>query len=232
MSITHHYTIFETAKGFCAMAWGENGIAGFRLPGETAQETRNAMLRRLPSAVEAEPSVRIGQVIERVRTYFAGDAADFSDLALDLSGQTDLYRRIYDATRRLGWGKATTYGTLAGELDLGAAGAWPVVTWLRALRASGVQNRVRIGMAGPASIPALMKFAKRCGVRASANGFARHAASIGRLLTRATPAEAVNDLAEAAAAENLGQIASHFYSFGGLVQASKWVRDAKNGVIA
>lgn len=110
--------------------------------------------------------------------------------------------------------------------------AWPVVTWLRALRASGVQNRVRIGMAGPASIPALMKFAKRCGVRASANGFARHAASIGRLLTRATPAEAVNDLAEAAAAENLGQIASHFYSFGGLVQASKWVRDAKNGVIA
>ena len=126
MSITHHYTIFETAKGFCAMAWGENGIAGFRLPGETAQETRNAMLRRLPSAVEAEPSVRIGQVIERVRTCFAGDAADFSDLALDLSGQTDLYRRIYDATRRLGWGKATTYGTLAGELDLGAAGAWTI----------------------------------------------------------------------------------------------------------
>jgi len=110
--------------------------------------------------------------------------------------------------------------------------AWPVVTWLRALRASGIRNRVRIGMAGPASIPALLKFAQRCGVRASANGFARHAASIGRLLARATPAEAVNDLAEAAASENLGEIASHFYSFGGLVQASKWVRDAKNGVIA
>lgn len=110
--------------------------------------------------------------------------------------------------------------------------AWPVVTWLRALRASGVRNRVRIGMAGPASIPALLKFAQRCGVRASANGFARHATSIGKLLTRATPAEVVNDLAEAAASENLGQIASHFYSFGGLAQTSKWVRDAKHGVIA
>lgn len=110
--------------------------------------------------------------------------------------------------------------------------AWPVVTWLRALRASGVRNRVRIGMAGPASIPSLLKFAQRCGVRASANGFARHASSIGRLLTRATPAEVVNDLAEAAASENLGEIASHFYSFGGLAQASKWVRDAKNGLIA
>lgn len=110
--------------------------------------------------------------------------------------------------------------------------AWPVVTWLRALRASGIHNRVRIGMAGPASIPALLKFAQRCGVRASAKGFARHAGSIGKMLARATPAEMVNELAEAAASENLGEIAAHFYSFGGLVQAAKWVRDAKNGTIA
>jgi methylenetetrahydrofolate reductase (NADPH) len=109
--------------------------------------------------------------------------------------------------------------------------AWPVVTWLRALRASGIHNQVRIGMAGPASIPSLIKFAQRCGVRASAKGFARHATSIGKLLTRATPADVVNELAEAAASENLGAIAAHFYSFGGLAQASKWVRDAKSGKI-
>jgi methylenetetrahydrofolate reductase (NADPH) len=109
--------------------------------------------------------------------------------------------------------------------------AWPVVTWLRALRASGIQNQVRIGMAGPASIPSLIKFAQRCGVRASAKGFARHATSIGKLLTRATPADVVNELAEAAASENLGDIAAHFYSFGGLAEASKWVRDAKSGKI-
>jgi methylenetetrahydrofolate reductase (NADPH) len=109
--------------------------------------------------------------------------------------------------------------------------AWPVVTWLRALRASGVHNQVRIGMAGPASIPSLLKFAQRCGVRASAKGFVRHASSIGKLLSRATPAEVVNDLAEAAGSEKLGEIASHFYSFGGLAQTSKWVRDAKRGTI-
>jgi methylenetetrahydrofolate reductase (NADPH) len=107
--------------------------------------------------------------------------------------------------------------------------AWPVVTWLRALRASGINNPVRIGMAGPASIPSLLRFAQRCGVRASAKGFARHAGSIGKLLTRATPADIVQDLAEAAAAEDLGEIAAHFYSFGGLAQAAKWVRDAKSG---
>lgn len=109
--------------------------------------------------------------------------------------------------------------------------AWPVVTWLRALRMSGIANPVRIGMAGPASIPSLIRFAQRCGVRASAKGFARHASSIGKLLTRATPAEIVQDLAEAAAAEPLGEIAAHFYSFGGLAQAAKWVRDAKRGKI-
>jgi methylenetetrahydrofolate reductase (NADPH) len=109
--------------------------------------------------------------------------------------------------------------------------AWPVVTWLHALRASGIDQPVRIGLAGPASIPSLIKFAQRCGVRASAKGFARHAGSIGKLLTRATPAEIVQGLAEAAAAENLGEIAAHFYSFGGLAQAAKWVRDAKLGKV-
>jgi methylated-DNA-[protein]-cysteine S-methyltransferase len=126
MSDFQRYAIFETARGVCAIAWGAIGISGFRLPGESAQETRRAMLRRLPAGVEAEPSAEIGQVLDRVRTYFVGDATDFSDLRLDLSGQTDLYRRIYDATRRLGWGKATTYGTLAGELELGPAGAWTI----------------------------------------------------------------------------------------------------------
>jgi methylenetetrahydrofolate reductase (NADPH) len=107
--------------------------------------------------------------------------------------------------------------------------AWPVVTWLHALRTSGISHPVRIGMAGPASIPSLIRFAQRCGVRASAKGFARHASSIGKLLTRATPAEVVQDLAEAVATESLGEIAAHFYSFGGLAQAAKWVRDAKQG---
>jgi methylenetetrahydrofolate reductase (NADPH) len=109
--------------------------------------------------------------------------------------------------------------------------AWPVISWLRALRASGIRNTVRIGMAGPASIPSLLRFAQRCGVRASARGFARHATSIGRLLGRATPADMVRDLAEAAASEQLGSIATHIYSFGGLPQAAKWIQNAQQGQI-
>jgi len=109
--------------------------------------------------------------------------------------------------------------------------AWPVVTWLRALRASGIQHRVRIGMAGPANIGSLLKFAQRCGVRASAKGFARHGSLVGGLLAGTTPAEIVNELAEAAASEKLGEIATHIYSFGGLVAAAKWARDARYGTV-
>lgn len=109
--------------------------------------------------------------------------------------------------------------------------AWPVVTWLRALRASGIHHRVRVGMAGPARISSLLKFAQRCGVRASAKGFARHGASVGKLLGGTTPAEIVNELAEAAASERLGEIATHIYSFGSLAAAVKWTRDARYGTI-
>jgi methylated-DNA-[protein]-cysteine S-methyltransferase len=126
MLTTHRYAIFETARGFCALAWSDTGISGFRLPADTAEETRRAMLGRLPSGLEVAPSPEVGQVIERVRTYFLGELTDFSDLPLDLSVQTDLLRQIYIATRRLCWGSTTTYGALAGELELGPAGAWTV----------------------------------------------------------------------------------------------------------
>ncbi|MBX9469601.1 MAG: methylated-DNA--[protein]-cysteine S-methyltransferase [Rhizobium sp.] len=126
MAAFHRYAVFETHGGICAIAWGDHGIAGFRLPAENGDETRRAMLRRLPAIVEADPPAEISAVIAKLRDYFYGKAIDFSDLRLDLSGQTDLYRRIYYATRRLGWGRATTYGTLAGELDLGPAGAWTI----------------------------------------------------------------------------------------------------------
>lgn len=123
MSNIQCYTLFETRNGVCAISWGEDGISGFRLPGERAQETLHAIRRRLPAGVEAVAPPEIGQVIDRVLRYFSGEAPDFSDLRLDLSAQTEGFRQIYAATRRVGWGKTTTYGTLARDLGLGPVGA-------------------------------------------------------------------------------------------------------------
>ena len=42
--------------------------------------------------------------------------------------------------------------------------------WLRHLRACGIAQPVKVGMAGPTSVPALIRYARRCGVDASLRG--------------------------------------------------------------
>jgi len=110
------YAVFETASGFCGIAWSESGITRFQLPTGNAAATERLLLRRMSRAEAAEPTPEIAHVIETVRHYFEGHAADFSDLNLDLDGQDDLFKQIYAATRRLPWGQTTTYGALAKEI--------------------------------------------------------------------------------------------------------------------
>ena len=37
--MSHHYLIFETAGGFCGMAWSSAGITRFQLPTKSAEAT-------------------------------------------------------------------------------------------------------------------------------------------------------------------------------------------------
>ena len=47
-----------------------------------------------------------------------------------------------------------------------------VVGWLKRLRQCGIALPVKVGMAGPTSLTALLRYAKRCGVNASLRGLA------------------------------------------------------------
>lgn len=111
------YAVFETASGFCGIAWSESGVTRFQLPTNNAAATERLLLRRSSGAKAAEPTPQIAGVIEAVRRYFEGCEVDFSDLNLDLAGQDDLFRQIYALVRRLKWGQTTTYGALAKEID-------------------------------------------------------------------------------------------------------------------
>jgi len=110
------YAIFETRSGFCGIAWSDNGITRFQLPTGNAAATERLLLRRMSNAEAAKPTPEIAGVIEAVRRYFEGSAADFSDLKIDIGGQEDLFRQIYALARRLPWGHTTTYGALAKEI--------------------------------------------------------------------------------------------------------------------
>jgi methylated-DNA-[protein]-cysteine S-methyltransferase len=120
---THHYCVFETAAGFCAIAWSDAGVARFHLPTGTAASTEHGLRRRLIDAEPATPPADIVAVIEAAKRYFAGEQVDFASVSLDLRGQDEFFAKIYAAARRIGWGRTTTYGSLAQEIGAGPEAA-------------------------------------------------------------------------------------------------------------
>ena len=118
-----HYLVFETAAGFCGIAWNGTGISRFQLPDKTAEATQRSLLRRLPQARPGEPTSQAAEAIALAKRYFQGEAIDFSHLKLDLAGQDAFFAGIYAAARQVGWGRTTTYGTLAKQLGAGPEAA-------------------------------------------------------------------------------------------------------------
>src|SRR5215467_13543447 len=97
--VMHHYAVFDTEAGFCAIAWTETGIARFQLPDKSAEAAERHILRRLPDAQPSMPPATVAAVIAAAQRYFAGEKIDFGDVAVDLTGQDDFFKRIYAATR-------------------------------------------------------------------------------------------------------------------------------------
>jgi methylated-DNA-[protein]-cysteine S-methyltransferase len=118
--MTHHYQIFETALGFCGIAWNDVGVTRFQLPARSHDATERALLRRVPGAEPGTPTPRVVVgAIDAAQRYFQGEETDFSGVALDLSDQDTLFTQIYAAARKIGWGNTTTYGALAKQLGAG-----------------------------------------------------------------------------------------------------------------
>jgi methylated-DNA-[protein]-cysteine S-methyltransferase len=113
--MTTHYTVFETARGFCAIAWNDAGVTRFRLPEPDASATEHALLRRAPEATQDTPPPAVANAIAAAQRYFAGERVDFADVPLDLGEQDARFTQIYAAARRIGWGETTTYGALAKQ---------------------------------------------------------------------------------------------------------------------
>jgi methylenetetrahydrofolate reductase (NADPH) len=105
-----------------------------------------------------------------------------------------------------------------------------IIGWVRRLRDFGYDTPVRIGLAGPTSLPTLMRYASRCGVAASLQGLARHAGMMRHLFAMSAPDALVRALA--AERGRLGDVRPHFFSFGGLLQTARWASAVHQGQIA
>jgi methylated-DNA-[protein]-cysteine S-methyltransferase len=119
----HEYRIFESARGFCAVAWNIAGITCLRLPAKSDQAAERGLRRRKLDAEPGTPPPAVADAIAAVQRYFEGEATDFSGVELDLGEQEDFLQQVYAAARRVGWGQTTTYGALAKELGAGPEAA-------------------------------------------------------------------------------------------------------------
>jgi methylenetetrahydrofolate reductase (NADPH) len=104
--------------------------------------------------------------------------------------------------------------------------AGPVIDWVNRLQAEGIKLPVHIGVAGPAKLQTLIKFAIACGVGASLRVLQKRAMDVTKLLLPYEPTEFVADLA-AHKPKNPGfgieQV--HFFPLGGIKTNAQWVTD-------
>ncbi len=102
-----------------------------------------------------------------------------------------------------------------------------ILDFIARLRALGFEHRVRVGLVGPTNLTSLMRYASRCGVRASAQGLARRAGLMRQVFAMATPDDLVRTLADTAPAG----VVPHFFSFGGVPATGRWARAVADGRI-
>lgn len=106
--------------------------------------------------------------------------------------------------------------------------AAPIIGWLARLRGMGVSVPVRVGLAGPASIATLAKFAMRCGIGNSLLALVGGQTSIARLLIESGPEKVIHALAVADPA-HVDIAGLHLFTFGGVARTGKWLRAITEG---
>ncbi|MDT8758426.1 methylenetetrahydrofolate reductase [Sphingomonas psychrotolerans] len=111
------------------------------------------------------------------------------------------------------------------EADLAAA-------WIRRVRDEAITAPIRIGVPGPASAGALLRFAARCGVRASGSALRKYGLSVTKLMQSAGPDTYIADVAAALATFPAGDVGLRFYPFGGLASTVRWIAGAQDAARA
>jgi len=101
--------------------------------------------------------------------------------------------------------------------------AKPVIAWANALKDAGIDLPIHIGVAGPAKLQTLIKFAMACGVGPSLRVLQKRAMDVTKLLLPYEPDEFLNELATHAAKTpdfNIEQV--HFFPLGGIKTNATW----------
>ncbi|WP_299294391.1 methylenetetrahydrofolate reductase [uncultured Tateyamaria sp.] len=101
--------------------------------------------------------------------------------------------------------------------------AAPIITWADSLKDAGIDLPIHIGIAGPAKLQTMIKFAIACGVGPSLRVLQRRAKDVTKLLLPFEPTDVISELAAHKAANpdfNISQV--HFFPLGGIKTNANW----------
>jgi len=110
------FALFETAIGWCGIAWSARGVAAVQLPGRGEAATRDRLLRRVPAARDGAPPAQVQRAIDDIVALLGGERRDLSHVTIDTGTVPDFHRRVYDAARRIPAGATLSYGEVAERL--------------------------------------------------------------------------------------------------------------------
>lgn len=101
--------------------------------------------------------------------------------------------------------------------------AGPIIAWADAIKAAGITLPIHIGIAGPAKLQTLIKFAIACGVGPSLKVLQKRAKDVTKLLLPFEPTDVLTELAAHKAANpdfNITHV--HFFPLGGIKTNANW----------
>ena len=102
----------------------------------------------------------------------------------------------------------------------------PIIKWANDLQTAGIKLPIHIGIAGPAKLQTLIKFAIACGVGPSLKVLQKRAMDVSKLLLPYEPTQVLSELAEHKAANpdfNITHV--HFFPLGGIKTNAVWTHN-------
>src|SRR5262249_8326416 len=107
--------------------------------------------------------------------------------------------------------------------------AAPFLAWEQELQSAGMRPQVVAGLAGPARISTLFKFALRCGAGPSIRAPGARPSAFTQLIRDHGPPSVMCDLAQARAAGGSAFARIHLFCFGGYLRTCEWLHRVGKG---
>jgi methylenetetrahydrofolate reductase (NADPH) len=101
--------------------------------------------------------------------------------------------------------------------------AAPIMAWMARIRAAGITLPVHVGIAGPAKLQTLIRFAASCGVGPSLDVLQKRARDVRKLILPFEPWDVLRDLAiQRRRDPGMAPAQVHFFPLGGIAACADW----------